>query len=83
MFHSHQLVTTTTTNHGVQAVTRLQAAVLGLQDTSWVTLAFIVVAVVATLFVQDKGRSAAEAARPMVTSKSRETEQFFRRAPID
>ena len=71
-FHSHQLATTTT-NHGVQAVTRLQAAVLGLQDTSWVTLAFIVVAVVATLFVREKARSAAETARPMVTSKSLET----------
>src|SRR5215471_16697479 len=50
-FHYHQLAT-----HGVGALTRLQAAVLGLQDSSWLTLAFIVVAIIATLFVREKQR---------------------------
>jgi len=63
-FHYQQLA-----KGGVQPLTRLQAAVLGLQDSSWLTLAFIVVAIVATLFVREKKRAGSSAARPVVTGE--------------
>jgi DHA2 family multidrug resistance protein len=65
--HYHQLATT----NGLQALLRLQAAVLGLQDTAWFTLAFIGIAIVATLFVREKKRPAADIARPAVSRAGR------------
>lgn len=61
VFHYSQLA-----KNGVQALTQLQAAVLGLQDASWLTLAFVGVAVVATLFVRERKRSTPDAAHPTV-----------------
>jgi DHA2 family multidrug resistance protein len=67
--HYHQLATT----NGLQALLRLHAGVLGLQDTAWFTLAFIGIAIVATLFVREKKHSAADVARPAVSTAGRTT----------